>query len=351
MGLKFDLELPRRDFLLKLEGGFEKKTVGIFGPSGAGKTSFFQALCGLEKPAMAKIELNGRALNDTENRIFEAPQKRGIGVVFQEKLLFPHLNVKKNLLFGVRYNNRDSLPFNDIVDLLELEKLLDSMPSEISGGEQQRAAIGRALLSGPELLLLDEPFNAVDEALRRNILPYLRRVRDELNIPMLVISHDLPDIQALTNDIYLIENGRCAGYGSVYDLLESNKDFAKTSRLTNNLELTSPQERDDGLFLCKLKNAPNCHIKVPKIPADSPFFLTLHPDEIALSLTRISGISIQNQIPGKIKKITRTNGSVYCLVDVGLPLIAKVTTYAINNMKLEEGLPVFCMFKAHALHY
>lgn len=350
MSLHFDLELPRRDFLLKIKGDFEKKTVGIFGPSGAGKTSFFQMLCGLEKPARGRIILNGRLLTDMGKGIFIPPQKRMIGMVFQEKLLFPHLNVKKNLLFGARYHKQASRSFDDIIELLELRKLLESMPAAISGGEQQRVAIGRALLTAPELLLLDEPFTAVDTALKKNILPYLRRVKDELNVPMLVISHNLSDIRYLTDNIYLMEKGKCTGFGSIYDLIEDNIEFARNTRLVNTLELTSPRQHDGGLYICLLKGAGSCRIKTPVVSESDSFFLFLYPDEISLSLNRISGISIQNQIPGSIKKIVQLTGSVYCVVDIGMPLIVKVSIDAMRDMQLKQGMSVFCLFKANSLH-
>lgn len=350
MSLVFKLKLPRRDYILELDGNLNKKTIGIFGPSGAGKTSFFMMLCGLLKPAEGYIKLNGRMLTDTDNKVFIAPDKRRTGVVFQEQLLFPHLNIKKNLLFAEHYNRRQKISFRKTVELLDLGSLLDSIPGRISGGEQQRAAIGRALLSDPELLLLDEPFSAIDSSSRKNILPYLKRVRDELDIPMLVISHDLSDILKLTNEIYLIDKGRCTGHGSMLDLIEENRNFASGTRHVNHLELFSPEKLPGGLCSCNTAEQNELRITIPFVPDTDCFSAVLHPDEISLSLNAVKDISIQNQLPGIIRKIIRLNGSSYCVVDAGISLLVKVTADAVESMGLKPGIKVFCLFKANSLH-
>lgn len=221
MPLDFNLQLPRREFDLELSGSFHKGITGIFGPSGAGKTTFFNLLSGLEKPLKGSVILNGRVLTDIDKGIYVPVYKRRIGVVFQDKLLFPHLSVKENLLFGVPYVKEKKISFDDVVDLLDLSSILSSKPHNISGGEQQRTAIGRALLTSPELLLFDEPFNAVDYALRSAILPYIRRLKEILHIPILVISHDLSDLQCLTNQVYLISRGKEEGFGDIFTYLKS----------------------------------------------------------------------------------------------------------------------------------
>ncbi|QEN05958.1 ATP-binding cassette domain-containing protein [Thiospirochaeta perfilievii] len=222
MGLEFDIQLERREFKLDLSAEFHNKTYGIYGHSGAGKTSLFSLLNGLLRPSTGFIKLDGETLVNVKQKIFIPPNKRRIGVVFQEKLLFPHLNVRENLEFGCRYIKDRSISLSEVTELLGLNNLLDVMPNRISGGEQQRVAIGRAILTSPKLLLLDEPFNAVDNNLRESILPYIKRVGDSLNIPMLIISHDLPDIQRITDDIYVIEKGKKVGFGSIFDIIKSN---------------------------------------------------------------------------------------------------------------------------------
>ena len=348
MSLVFDLTLPRRDFELSLQGEMGDTATGVFGPSGAGKTSFFSLLTGLETPASGRIVLNGKVLTDMEKGISLPANKRRIGVVFQDKLIFPHLSIRENLLFGERYVKKRKISLEDVVDLLDLSTLLDSMPHEISGGEQQRTAIGRALLTSPELLLLDEPFNAVDNTLRTRILPYLKRVRDTLKIPMLVISHDLPDIQRLTSQVYLIEKGRCRGSGDLFDLLGEGRVLPDNLGMVNTFNLYTPREERPGLFTCSVEGLTGQFIKIPAVQADR-FCVTIQPNEIALSRSLIDNISMQNQIRGKIRKLIHQDNCLYCLVDAGIRLIAEVTAITAEEMNLREGMDIVCLFKAHSL--
>ena len=345
MSLHFDLRLPRRDFELDLQGEFNNETIGIFGPSGAGKTSFFSILTGLEKPREGRIELMGRTLTDTSKNIFVPVHKRRIGVVFQEKLLFPHMTIRENMLFGVAYSPENRIGLDEVSELLGLTTLLDSMPWEASGGEQQRAAIGRALLTSPDLLLLDEPFNAVDNSLRATILPYLKNLRDRLHIPFLVISHDLPDIQRLTDQIYLIDKGLCVGFGNVLDYYGHNESVTRDSGMVNTLRLNRENALSAGLFSCSVEGFPKIKLKVPKAPKDR-FSLVVHPSEVAISREYIKNISIQNQIPGTISRMIQTEAHVLCVVDVGIPLAAKVSLHAVEQLDLRVGHRVFCLIKA-----
>lgn len=346
MGLEFDVQLPRRDFNLNLQGSFGDEIVGIYGSSGAGKTSLFSLLNGLERPSKGHIVLNGRVLVDTQKNIFIPPYQRKIGVVFQEKLLFPHLTIRENLLFGIRYAKEGQLSLQDVSELLDLSDFQDAMPSEISGGEQQRTAIGRALLTSPDMLLLDEPFNAVDSTLRLAILPFLKRLDNELDIPMLVISHDLPDIQKLTDNVYIIEDGQCKGYGNILDIL--SKDYVlENSGMVNAFHLFNPVKSDD-LYECSIKGVDNIKLRTSVAPEES-FVLTVAPDEIALSHNYISNLSIQNQIKGTIIKMIPKNRGVLCLINGGLKLAAIVSNHSVHDLDLKTGDTIYCLFKAHSL--
>jgi len=345
MSLHFDLKLPRRDFELKLQGEFGNSTVGIYGPSGAGKTSFFSLLTGLERPSSGRIELMGRVLTDTSRSLYIPVHKRRIGVVFQEKLLFPHMTIQDNMLFGVRYCSEKRIRLEDVSELLGLNLLLDSMPFEVSGGEQQRAAIGRALLTSPDMLLLDEPFNAVDNSLRATILPYLKNLRDQLHIPFLVISHDLPDIQRLTDQVYLIDKGQCTGFGNVLDYYGEDDSITRDSGLVNTFRMRRGEPLSAGLHSCTVDGVEGLTLKVPGVQKEH-FSLVVHPSEIALAGSYIPNISIQNQIPGKITKLIRMETRVLCIVDVGMPLAVQVSIHAAEDLKLMEGKEVYCLIKA-----
>ncbi len=349
MSLEFDVTLPRRDFTIGLSGNFGKETIGIYGPSGAGKTSFFSMLLGLEKPQKGKISLNKRILTDTDAGIHIPANRRRIGVVFQEKLLFPHLSIRDNILFGKRYAKKHRVNLASIADMLDVSPMLDSKPAEISGGEQQRVAIARALLTSPEMLLLDEPFNAVDAELRLSILPYLNRLTEELKIPMLVISHDLPDIQRLTSTVYLIQKGTCGGFGNIFSLFSESDSMTDNAGLVNTFSLYEPRKIEPGHYACSVDGIPGDFIQAPVAPGKN-FTVILQPNEISLSTRRISNTSIQNQLPCRVTEIIRRQDFVYCGLKAGtVPLYAKITSSAVNDLMLKPGDNVYALFKTQAL--
>lgn len=185
----------------------------IFGVSGAGKTSLINAISGLTRPQSGRIVLNDRVLNDVENKIYLSPDKRRIGYVFQDARLFPHYSVRGNLRYGMAKSMAGQ--FDKLVTLLGIEPLLDRLPSSLSGGEKQRVAIGRALLTAPELLLLDEPLASLDIPRKRELLPYLQRLTREINIPMLYVSHSLDEILHLADKVLVLEEGSVKAFGNL----------------------------------------------------------------------------------------------------------------------------------------
>ncbi len=208
MSFKFDLKLLRNSIEFNYSGQFDLGITGILGSSGSGKTTFFNLISGLQKADEGFICLNKRLLTDTYKNIQIPIHRRRVGYVFQDNLLFPHKTIEENLLFGRPYAKKNRVNFEEIVDLLNLSSILSSKPHEISGGEGQRTAIGRAILSSPDILLLDEPFNAVDYTLRSEILTYIKTLNKKLKIPILVISHDYSDLKMLTDRFYIIERGQ-----------------------------------------------------------------------------------------------------------------------------------------------
>ncbi|MDQ8727309.1 molybdenum ABC transporter ATP-binding protein [Bradyrhizobium sp. LHD-71] len=189
----------------------------LFGPSGAGKTSLINMIAGLLKPDRGRIELDGEALDDTAQRIHIPAHRRRIGYVFQDARLFPHLSVEQNLDYGRRMNG---LPFDAaehvrIAQLLDLEALRQRRPGRLSGGEKQRVALGRALLSRPRLLLLDEPLGSLDDERKAEILPYLMRLRDQAGVPMVYVSHDADEVRRLATQVIRLQNGTIAAQGGL----------------------------------------------------------------------------------------------------------------------------------------
>ncbi len=189
----------------------------LFGASGAGKTSLINMIAGLLRPDRGRIEVDGETLDDTARRIHVPAHRRRIGYVFQDARLFPHLNVAQNLDYGRRMNG---LPFDTaeqarVMQLLDLEKLQERRPGKLSGGEKQRVALGRALLSRPRLLLLDEPLGSLDEERKAEILPYLMRLRDQAGVPMVYVSHDADEVRRLATQVIRLQQGKVTAQGGV----------------------------------------------------------------------------------------------------------------------------------------
>jgi molybdate transport system ATP-binding protein len=199
--------LPLRDFVLQADLALGGPATALFGPSGAGKTSLLDLIAGLRRPAAALIELEGRALTDTMRGLFVPPRLRRIGYVAQDLALFPHLSVRKNILYGARAEG-GLFSLGQVLQALELEALLESGVASLSGGEQQRVALARALMASPQLLLLDEPLASLDDALKARILPLLVRVRDEFRVPMIYVTHDRAEARALCGEVVEIHRGQ-----------------------------------------------------------------------------------------------------------------------------------------------
>ncbi len=209
--LELDVEVRRGDFRLAVAATLDAPVTGIFGPSGCGKSTLLGAVAGLVTPDRGRIVLDGEVLADTARRLMLPPQRRQIGLVFQDARLFPHLSVEDNLLYGFKRRAPDERRFTlgDIAALLEIGHLLPRRPADLSGGEKQRVALGRAILYSPRLLLLDEPLSSLDNRRKAQILPFLRRVRDEVRIPMLYVSHAMEEIAYLTDTVvHLAEEER-----------------------------------------------------------------------------------------------------------------------------------------------
>ncbi len=207
--LSFDLSFRREGFLLSAQARLAGGVTGIVGPSGSGKSTFLALLAGLLRPQQGKLELDGAILVDTSHRRFIPPWQRHIGMVFQDGQLFPHLTVRQNLLYG-----HDRLPKNSrrfdlatVLTLLEIAPLLERRPVLLSGGERQRVALGRALLYSPRLLLLDEPLSSLDERLKEQILPFLKRVKEETGIPMIYVTHSPTEVAYLADRVMAMDAG------------------------------------------------------------------------------------------------------------------------------------------------
>ncbi len=210
--IRIRLSIPLSEFELSVSLDLERPVTALFGPSGAGKTTLLEAMAGLRRPREGEIRVEDEIVFSSERGISLAPEKRRFGLVPQEALLFPHLDVRANLLYG--YRDGSPLSLSSVAQALEIEPLLDRRPSRLSGGERQRVALGRALLSQPRLLLLDEPVASLDVGLKDRVLPYLTRVRELHRIPALVVSHDVADVLTLADEVVVLDRGKVVDRGT-----------------------------------------------------------------------------------------------------------------------------------------
>ncbi|WP_375785594.1 molybdenum ABC transporter ATP-binding protein [Bradyrhizobium sp. Pha-3] len=215
--LRVDITKQLGEFSLAAAFTSEGRVTGLFGASGSGKTSLINTIAGLVRPDRGTIVIDGETVDDTAAGIHVPTYRRRIGYVFQDARLFPHLDIRQNLDYGRRMNGlaEDPAQHKRVVDLLDIGALLDRRPGKLSGGERQRVALGRALLSKPRLLLLDEPLGALDESRKLEILPYLVRLRDEAGVPMVYVSHDAAELRQLATQIVMLRRGQVTAFGGV----------------------------------------------------------------------------------------------------------------------------------------
>jgi molybdate transport system ATP-binding protein len=214
--LQIDVSKQLGEFSVEASFASEGRVTGLFGASGAGKTSLINIIAGLLQPDRGVITIDGETLDNTAEHIHVPVHRRRIGYVFQDARLFPHLDVRQNLDYGRRMNRlaEDPAARKRVIDMLDIGNLLDRRPGSLSGGERHRVALGRALLSQPRLLLLDEPLSSLDEERKEEILPYLMRLRDEAGIPMVYVSHDASEMRQLATEIVMLRRGRVTAFGN-----------------------------------------------------------------------------------------------------------------------------------------
>ena len=345
--LEFDIQLQRKDFLLNVNAKIDEGITGVYGPSGHGKTTLLNSIAGLVTPDLGQIQINGQKVFDSKKKINVPVKARKIGYVFQDVRLFPHLSILKNLKYGFDLA-RDKNSFDEIVSILDIANLLHKKPSECSGGEKQRVAIGRALLSGAQILIMDEPFSAVDVNLRGSIIPFLKTINERFKMPMLIVSHDLPDLLSLTSNLLL---------GKFQDLIldESNLEIMKGAGLYNAFDLfVFASLKAQNMVLLKSPSN-DFQVQVLCLPFQNKaeigkqMKVLIRPEDISISLQPVSQISLRNQIKGTIEKIFSKDGLSFCLVNAGEKVLVEITESSRKNMNLGVGETVFCLFKSAAL--
>ena len=353
--LALDLELRQGAFTLQGALTLEQPVSGLFGPSGCGKSTLLRAIAGLIRPQTGHIHLDGVALFDTRRGIDLPPHRRRVGLVFQDSQLFPHLSVERNLLYGFKLLPLAERRFTlaQIVALLDIGPLLRRRPRHLSGGERQRVALGRTLLASPRLLLLDEPLAALDEGRKQQILPFLRRVRDELRLPMLYVSHAINEILYLTPHLAVMDRGQILGQGLFSEVIRQGSilGLARSLGLENVLQVTVERHEPEIGSTTVRYDHHELHLPLSALPVGVDTWIALRAADVALARHPIADITIQNQVSGQILGLRRIADRILAEVDIGVPILAEVTVKAVHDLGLTEGDRVYCLFKARAWQY
>lgn len=349
--MEIDVALVRANFALEVSFTAGSGITALFGESGAGKSTILHLVAGLIRPDRGRITLNRVPFTDTEAHIFLPPHRRRVGYVFQDALLFPHLNVRQNLLYGRWFRQHDGeVSLEQVTDLLGIGHLLERRPTTLSGGERQRVAIGRALLAAPRLLLMDEPLAALDLERKREIIPYIQRLRAELDLPILYVSHAIEEVARLADRVILMAQGKVVSDGPPQHVLgpragAGDDRFARLSILT-----TSNPSYDPAYQLTEVSH-PAGRITLPGriAPGDGPVRLVIRATDVTLAVSKPRELSIRTALPGKVAALSDPVGAVV-MVEVALAggeaLAAAVTRKAVDELGLGVGDQVWCLIKS-----
>jgi molybdate transport system ATP-binding protein len=352
------LQLDQGDFSLDLEVQLPGRGVtALYGQSGSGKTTCLRCIAGLERAPSGFVQINGQVWQDSDHDVFVPPHQRALGYVFQEASLFAHLSVRGNLAFGLKRiaPTQRRVDMAQATELLGIGHLLDRQPHNLSGGERQRVGIARALLTSPRLLLMDEPLAALDTQRKNEILPYLQRLHDELDIPVLYVSHSQDEVARLADHIVLLEAGRALASGPIGETL---------ARLDLPLALgddagvviqgkVSGYDPHYQLLTLTLPDSPlNVRVAHTPLAVGQPLRFKVQARDVSLSLTNDAQGSILNRLPATVISELAADNAAHVLIRLevaGTPLLARITRYSRDQLKLHPGQSLWAQIKAVAV--
>ena len=325
----------------------------MFGPSGSGKTTLLNCIAGLDRPDEGEIRLQGQTLYSSSEGINLAPERRRVGYVFQDNLLFPHLSVHDNIHYGYKLTpeSRRRVAPEQLVDLLELSPLLQRRTSGLSGGEQQRVALARALAASPDLLLLDEPLASLHLSIRGRILRYLKAIHREFSIPMLYVSHSISEVIALADSALVLDKGRQVALDEPRTLLGRSDAAPLISRdsVENIFDVTITEHLpESGITLADLGDTP---IALPRIdvPVGQPVSVSIRASDVILASERPNSISARNILEARIDRVDAAGRSILVHAHLEQPWISEITPDALANLNLHAGELVYLIIKSSSI--
>lgn len=349
--LEFDARCRLGSFALDASFAAGRGVTALFGRSGAGKSTVLNMIAGLSRPASGRIVVDERTLYDGAAGIDLPAHARRVGYVFQEGRLLPHLTVRQNLLYGRFFSRRQaSLGFDSAIELLGLAHLLGRRPGALSGGEKQRVAIGRALLASPELLLLDEPLASLDAPRKAEILYYVERLRDEVGIPIVYVSHSLEEVVRLADTMVLLSEGRVLGAGPVREMTARAELRPYLGRHEGGAVIearVAAQDLESGLARLEFSGGA---LEIPDVEAlaGERVRVRIRARDVSLALSPPSAISIRNVLAGTVLALRPEEGpSLDVELDLGgTPLIARITRKSARELGVHPGLRVYALIKS-----
>jgi molybdate transport system ATP-binding protein len=354
--IKAHIEQRLRGFSLDVDFESSGPVLGIFGRSGSGKTTLLHALAGLSKPSRCAVEVAGEELSRRPGGVWVPPERRGLAIVPQDPLLFPHLTTRGNLTFAPGAQEQlESSRGQKVLDCLRLRPLLERDPATLSGGERQRVALGRAWLSKPRLLLLDEPVSALDAELGREVLALLLEAKRELGVPMLFVTHQVSELIALADDCLVLDEGRVVAQGAPLDVLARPRavGIAKLVGVDNLLRLSVLRhDEDGGVTMLDLGEGQALASPLCALPQGAAIDIGVQAEDILLCTSAPSATSARNVLHGRITATDAIGHEVLISMLVGCETLrVRVTPGAVRELGLIEGQEVFALIKTTACHH
>ncbi|WP_316976710.1 molybdenum ABC transporter ATP-binding protein [Shumkonia mesophila] len=352
--LEVDVRRRAGSFLLDARFCADVGLTALFGRSGSGKTSLVDTLAGLNRPDEGRIVIDGHTLFDSKAGIDLPPERRRLGYVFQEARLFPHLSVAGNLTYGMKLTPpaERHQDFDRVVDLLDLRAHLRRRPATLSGGEKQRVAIGRALLASPRILLMDEPLASLDAARKAEILPFIERLRDEMRLPVVYVSHAIEEVIRLADTMVVMSDGQVAASGPVEAIMSRLDLHPLTGRYETGAVLVATVVGADLAYGLTELSFADRRLWVPRVdlPVGTPLRVRIRARDVSLSLTPPERISILNVLEGTVEELDiGEQPQVDVRIDVGAPIIARITRRSAENLGLRPGVRIYVLIKAVAV--